>query len=157
MNLIRVPGREWGKRSKREMAGVHWEITAPFTLALHTGPVDFGFYDGLRTHQQQEQYLATGRSKSLDSYHLTGDAGDGVPWVDGAYSWEWEHIYPMALSIKRAFAFLGIPGRWGGVWDRALHQLGDDLEAEVAAYVARRKALGKPAFPDGAHFQRLTR
>jgi peptidoglycan L-alanyl-D-glutamate endopeptidase CwlK len=54
--------------------------------------------------------------------------------------------------MQQAAKELGVPIVWGGVWDKRLADIGDPADA-VAAYVARRQALGKKAFIDGPHFE----
>ena len=150
-------GFTFAGKSIAEMWGVHWEITVPAHIAIRSCPVDFTFFDGLRTGQEQARNVATGASRTLETKHLTGDAGDLVPWVDGKLSWDWPPCILVARSMREAIRFLGISQTWGGVWDRRLEDLSDDLEREVSLYHERYKAkhgpLKKPLF-DGVHFER---
>lgn len=159
--------RSYGKRSKAEMHQVHPEVIAWSYVALHTTPYDVSFHDGVRTAKQQEANLASGASRSVNSYHVPlfpggySDAVDLVPYVDGGNTWEWIYVLPNALAIIRAAMSLGIDGTWGGVWDRRFSQLNlenvETLRAEMHAYAARRRAAGGTAFHDGCHFQRKSR
>lgn len=153
-----VPSYSFGARSLRELRGIRPELIAVAFLALRLSPVDFGCYDGLRTPREQALLLAQGRSWSEKSYHLTGDAMDLVPWEHGAFTWDWQEIFPMVGAVALAARALGVGLVWGGVWDKPLAELdGSDLQAEVDAYVARRRSRGLDAHPDGAHFQTLDR
>ena len=79
-------------------------------------------------------------------------------WVDGAYSWDWDHIQTMMVTVEQAAAALGVELTWGGAWDRKrISQMSRDFIMEKDQYVARRRARGLDAHPDGAHLQRITR
>lgn len=149
-------------KSIAEMAGVHVEITAPAHLALAISAIDFSFYDGRRSLDEQELNVAAGVSRTLDSAHLTGDAGDLVPWVEGeGLSWAKANCILVAQAMRTATIFLRGSIIWGGVFDRPLEALSEDLEREVALYAERWKkknpGKGKVPFFDGPHFQRAKR
>ena len=74
-------------------------------------------------------------------------------WIGGAVRWDWPLYYSIAAAMQRAARELNIPIVWGGVWDRRLNDLPDDMDAAVAAYVRRRKDAGRSAFIDGPHFE----
>lgn len=159
-----------GTESWRELRRGHPKLIAVTGLAITLTDTDFGVHDVLRTLAEQEQEVAEGTSWTLDSMHRARDpetmelvddedpvgvacAVDLVPYVRGRLRWEWPPCYKVAAAVRRAADQLKVELVWGGVWDRPLLQLGDDLEKEVAAYVARRQAAGKRASIDGPHFQ----
>jgi len=57
--------------------------------------------------------VATGKSTTMNSRHLTGHAVDLVPYP---VSWDWEHFYPIADAMKAAAEELGVDLEWGGDW-----------------------------------------
>lgn len=152
-----------GKTSIAELQGVNTKLIEVCLLAIADPAltVDFAVHDGLRTLIEQQAYLASGVSQTLDSKHLvqldgTGHAVDLVPYVNGKLRWEWAPIYQVAGAVHRAAAQLKVPLTWGGCWDRPF--LGLDplaLEAAVEAYAARRRVVGRKAFLDGPHWQLL--
>lgn len=153
-----------GKRSKRELFGVHPECILVVGATYVISPVDFAVVDGLRTEAEQEENVRRGVSRTMRSYHLPQPpehgfplawAVDLVPYVNGRPRWEWDPIYGLAGAVHKAATQLRIPLTWGAVWDRPFLELDpENLEAEVTAYVKRRRQLGKSAFLDGPHFQR---
>lgn len=116
-------------------------------------PVDFTVLEGLRSVARQRELVKKGASKTMDSRHITGHAIDLGAWVGGQVRFDWPLYYRIASAMQRAARELNIPIVWGGVWDRRLNDLPDDIEAAVAAYVRRRKDAGRSAFIDGPHFE----
>jgi peptidoglycan L-alanyl-D-glutamate endopeptidase CwlK len=154
--LTLVDKFKYGPASRKEMEGVRTELLAVAQLALRlSSTVDWRFYDGLRTMKEQVALKAAGKSKTLQSKHLTGDAMDLVPIRNGTPVWEWELIYPIAQCVDAAATELGFANkiRWGGAWDRVLSDFGGDAHAykdECALYANRHP--GKD-FIDGPHFE----
>ena len=148
-----------GAQSSARLDAVHPDLAALVRRAIQLTTVDFAVHEGLRTPARQAALVRAGASWTLDSRHLTGHAVDLVPWVDvdgdgrGELRWDWPLIYPIAAAMRRASLEAATPLVWGGVWDTALARLDGSLEDAVADYVARRRALGKPARIDGPHFE----
>lgn len=103
-------------RSMNHLVGVRPELVI---LAYHTlllSPIPFQITDGLRTQQEQEKYLAEGKSRTMRSRHLTGHAVDVVAIQDGKVSWDWNLYETIATAFKKASAETGIKISWGGDW-----------------------------------------
>ena len=143
------------KKSNDRLSTGHELMQKVVRRAIEITEVDFGVYEVLREHERQLALVASGKSFTMNSRHLTGHAADLWAWVEGKVSWDWEHYYAIAKAMKQAAEELGVDIVWGGVWDKEMSELGDDLEAEVKAYSARRKALrpDKKVLLDGPHFQ----
>lgn len=103
------------KRSLSKLDGVHPALVDVVKLAITLTDVDFVVLEGVRTMERQRELKASGASRTLDSRHLTGHAVDLAPWV-GEVRWDWPLFYPMAHSMKRAAAELGVRIVWGGDW-----------------------------------------
>lgn len=153
-----------GSKSRQSLLGVHPSLVRVVERAIMVTSVDFQVYEGLRTHARQAKLVLSGASQTTASRHLPGADGLGhavdlVPFLDAdgngkaELRWDWPLCYKVAEAMRRASLELQIPVRWGGVWDRTLAGLEDDMDDEVAGYVARRKAAGKKAFLDGPHFE----
>ncbi len=146
-----------GAGSLRELQGVKPQLVAVVQRAIAITTQDFAITDGLRTAAEQAELMRRGATRTLDSKHLTGDAVDAVPYINGKPRWEWPPTYPVAAAFRAAAVELGVRLRWGGVWDRSLNDLpatGEELEAAVKAHVTRRKRAGqKSVFIDGPHFE----
>lgn len=76
---------------------------------------DLTVLEGVRSMEKQKQLFRDGKSKTLDSKHLSGKAIDIAP-----YPIDWqdrERFYHLAGIIKGIAYELGIKIRWGGDWD----------------------------------------
>lgn len=150
-------GFKFGAASTAELVGVNPKLVKCVHSALAYSTQDFCVYDGIRTYKEQQQHVANGTSKTMQSKHLQGLAVDLVPWINGQPVWDWEGCYKIAVAMDRAATEQGIANRitWGGAWDRRLSDFGGDASAyekEVQAYRARHP--GKD-FIDGPHFEIL--
>ena len=112
-----------GTKSRRRLHGVHPDLVLVVNKAIEITTQDFTVLEGLRTLERQQQLYNTGKSKTMNSRHLTGHAVDLAPWP---ISWDWEYFYPIAEAMKDASDEVGVPIEWGGDWK---------------------------SFPDGPHFQ----
>ena len=112
-----------GNKSRRRLYGVHPDLVLVVNKAIEITTQDFTVLEGLRTLERQQQLYSTGKSKTMNSRHLTGHAVDLAPWP---ITWDWEHFYPIAEAMKDASQEVGVPIEWGGDWK---------------------------SFPDGPHFQ----
>lgn len=148
----------FGAKSEENLVGVKPDLVLVARRALVLSPVDFSVHDGVRTLAEQMALVASGASKTLDSYHLTGDALDLVPYVNGKLRWEHALCNQVARAVQQAAGELGVRLIWGRVWDTELIELEDDFDAERLAYVRRYQSahgLKKLPLDDGPHFQRV--
>jgi peptidoglycan L-alanyl-D-glutamate endopeptidase CwlK len=112
-----------GAKSRSKLQGVHPHLVMVVERAIEISEQDFTVLEGLRSKERQQELYNTGKSKTLNSRHLTGHAVDLAPWP---ISWDWDKFYPIADVMKQAAEELGIDIEWGGDWK---------------------------SFPDGPHFQ----
>lgn len=104
-----------GSTSRKRLIGVKPELVALVELADRNSPVPFMVAEGVRTQARQEQLFAQGRSKTLNSRHLTGDAVDLVPLVDGKVPWDDKPKFDeLAKHIFAAADELNLLVTWGG-------------------------------------------
>lgn len=148
-----------GTQSRARLREVHPDLAALVERAIQLTAIDFSIHEGLRTYTRQAALVRAGASWTMDSRHISGHAVDLVPWVDfdsdgdSELRWDWSLAYPIAQAMRQASLEAATPLIWGGVWDTPLAHLDGPLEDAVADYVARRRALGKPARIDGPHFE----
>lgn len=146
----------FGAKSRKELEGVDPRLVECATIALkYFTTVDFRVFDGLRTVEEQREYVRRGTSKTMNSKHLEGKALDLVPIIGGVLKWDWDGCAAIAFAMDQAATYMGIADKivWGGAWDRTLAEYGGTAEAyleQVAAY--RHRKLG-PDFVDGPHFE----
>jgi peptidoglycan L-alanyl-D-glutamate endopeptidase CwlK len=136
--------------SMQKLEGVHPDLVKVVCLALDYSEVDFKVLEGVRSPTRQAQLVKAGASQTLNSRHITGHAVDLGALIDGEIRWDWPLYYKIGQAMRRTSQELGVPVRWGGVWDRRLADLGDNLAKEVQSYCSRH--TGKD-FIDGPHFE----
>ena len=90
-----------GKRSKRELEGVHPDLLAFATELITRTDYDWGVFDGVRTPREQAKLVARGVSKTSNSYHLYGLAVDLVPYINGKYVWEGADAQACFADIRK--------------------------------------------------------
>ncbi|MDG4657522.1 M15 family metallopeptidase [Ectobacillus antri] len=76
---------------------------------------DILIYETIRTVERQRQYVAQGVSRTMQSYHLVGQALDFVPIVNGKDEWSrsayLQEPYRSAIAYAKSLGF-----EWGGDW-----------------------------------------
>ena len=112
-----------GNKSLQKLEGIHPDLVAVVKLAISISSQDFSVGEGLRSVERQKKLVATGKSTTMNSRHITGHAVDLFPYP---VSWDWEYFYPIADAMKTAAKELDVDLEWGGDWK---------------------------SFPDGPHFQ----
>ena len=147
----------FGSRSKREIKGLHPDLISVLNLSIRTTAQDYSAHDGLRELYEQVEYVAAGVSRTMNSKHLIqpdgyGHAVDLVPVINGKLRWEWPAIYRIAYSMRNAADALKVDIRWGGCW-KNLRGTEAPIKSMVEEYVARKRAEGRDAFPDGPHYE----
>lgn len=103
--------------SEKTLNGVHPDLVKVVRRAIEITEIDFKVGEGLRTKERQRQLVNEGKSKTMNSRHLTGHAVDLWAIVNGKVSWEQKHYIVIAEAVMQAANELGIPVRWGGDWD----------------------------------------
>ncbi len=79
--------------------------------------MDFQVQQGLRTLAQQREYVAAGKSQTMNSKHLTGDAVDLTVLDDhGKPTWEWPLYVQLAGVMKSVARKQLVHITWGGDW-----------------------------------------
>jgi peptidoglycan L-alanyl-D-glutamate endopeptidase CwlK len=123
-----------GTKSREKLAGVHPDLVSVVERAINISKKDFTVLEGLRSKERQAQLFAAGKSKTMNSRHITGHAVDLGPWpLNGDFDSDgilniadWDEYYPLADAMKQAAKELGVAIVWGGDWK---------------------------GFPDGPHFE----
>jgi hypothetical protein len=102
-----------GLNSRQKLSGVNPVLVAVVERAIAISEQDFSVIEGIRNIERQRQLVATGKSTTMNSRHLTGDAVDLAPHP---VSWDWEYFYPIADAMKQAAKELNVDLEWGGDW-----------------------------------------
>lgn len=107
-----------GKGSQVRLRGVHKDLVAVVNRAIEITQVDFSITEGLRTVERQRELFAAGKSKTMNSRHLTGHAVDlAAIMADGNISWDWSYYELLAKAMKDAAFEVGVDIEWGGDWE----------------------------------------
>jgi len=142
------------QRSIDKLEGVDPRLVAVVKRAIQLSTVDFGVSEGLRTLETQKKYVAAGKSQTMKSKHLTGDAVDLVAYIDGEVSWELNVYDNIADAVAKAAKELGLPICWGAAWNVPdITKWTGTMEDAMNHYVDARRKEGKRPFIDGPHFQ----
>lgn len=108
----------FSKHSLYELQGVNVKLANIVLRALPKCEIDFRVTEGLRSLDRQKKLVKAGRSKTINSRHLTGNATDLVPINNGVPDWtddgSFEKIY---AAMKEAADELGFTFEWGGHWE----------------------------------------
>lgn len=104
------------QKSKDKLQGVHPDLVKIVLRAIEITEVDFGISEGLRTKERQEELYKAGKSKTLKSRHLIGQAVDVVAYVNGQVSWELKYYQKISEAFHKAALELNLKITWGGSW-----------------------------------------
>ena len=141
-------------RSLKNLEGVDPRLVGVVKRAIEITKVDFGVTEGLRTLATQKKYVAAGKSKTLDSKHLTGDAVDLVAYVGSKISWEEDLYDDLADAMKQAAKEKGVALRWGAAWHIPdITKFNGTMEEATIQYIDLRRSQGKRPFIDSPHFE----
>ena len=141
-------------RSLGKLEGVKPELVEVVKKAIELTKTDFGVIYGMRTKEEQQKLFDSGKSQTLKSKHLTGDAVDLMAYVDGKASWELNLYDDLADAMKWAATEKGVKIRWGAAgtvsdiaaWDGT-------MEAAMMSYIDTRRAESRRPIIDGQHFE----
>jgi peptidoglycan LD-endopeptidase CwlK len=107
---------KFSQKSLDKLEGVHPDLAMLFKGAIGASPHDFSITEGLRTRERQKALVAEGKSKTMNSRHLTGHAIDIAVYKDGKISWDFQLYEQVAEYIKDVAIKQHIPVVWGGDW-----------------------------------------
>ena len=141
-------------RSLAKLEGVKPELVEVVKTAITLSKTDFGVIYGMRSAAEQQQLFDSGKSQTLKSKHLTGDAVDLMAYVDGKASWELNLYDDLADAMKWAATEKGVKIRWGAAWTVPDIAAWDGtMEAAMMSYIDTRRAESRRPFIDGPHFE----
>lgn len=107
---------KFSKRSLDNLKGVDERLVKLMEEVLSISPYDFGITEGLRTIEKQKEYVRTGKSQTMNSYHLKGKAVDIVVYKDGEVTWDLKYYKEIAKIVKETATEKGLKITWGGDW-----------------------------------------
>jgi peptidoglycan L-alanyl-D-glutamate endopeptidase CwlK len=122
-------------RSLFRLSGVHPDLVRVVKNCITISPVDFGVIEGLRTPDAERRMVATGKSLTMNSRHLTGHAVDLCVFVGGVSHWDWALYVELNDAMQKAAKLEDVPVEWGGQWTKPKD--GDHWQLPWAQYPLR--------------------
>lgn len=105
-----------GRADERKLVGVSPSLVAVVRHVAATYEGSFIVVEGVRTKHRQRELVRTGKSRTLNSKHLIGDAVDIAPLLGHSVSWNWDDFTPLVEAAKRSASTLGVPMTFGYDW-----------------------------------------
>lgn len=103
-------------RDMKRLEGVKPELVAVVERAAELTAAPFNVAEGVRTIERQRQLLALGKSRTMQSKHITGEAVDLYPLTQDRKAVDWKGVDRLADVMKEAAKELNIKIQWGGDW-----------------------------------------
>lgn len=103
-------------RSTERLNSIRMDLRKVVLRAFETVPFDVSVLEGFRNKDRQQELFNAGKSKTLNSRHLTGNAVDLAP-----YPIDWNDTDRFKILAEHMFAAakeLNVTIRWGGNWSR---------------------------------------
>ena len=97
------------------LKGVHPDLVRVVQRLTDEG-VQFKVIEGVRSLERQRALFASGKSRTMNSRHLTGHAVDLAPLMKGRICWDWPAFHILATTVKAAAKAENVPIEWGGDW-----------------------------------------
>lgn len=104
------------RSSLLRLKGVDAKLVEVVKAAAQISDIPFQVTEGLRTRERQAYLVKTGKSKTMNSYHLRGKAVDLVAMPSGQVSWSLADYRKLNAAMQKAAKKLGVTITWGGTW-----------------------------------------
>ena len=145
---------KFGTRSNNNLNTVHQDLHKVMVNALSLSDFDFGITEGRRTIQRQRELVATGKSKTLNSMHLSGLAVDIAVYDEkGHISWDYIYFTEVAKVVRISSIEYNVPIIWGGCWKKLSDIQEEDMDRAIDDYIKERQLQRRNAFVDAPHFE----
>ncbi|AFQ22197.1 endolysin [Pectobacterium phage My1] len=112
---------KFGSKSLAQLDTVKPALKELALRVIAISPIDFTIVQGKRTLSQSQQNVANGTSFLKDpskSKHITGDAFDFAPFVNGKIDWDdLEKFWTIAKIFKEEAKAMGVNIRLGADWN----------------------------------------
>lgn len=107
----------FNEKSLERLSKVHLDLERVFKEAITASPWPFQITQGLRTPKEQQALYEAGKSKTMNSRHLTGHAVDIVVYKEGKVSWDFALYEQVARHVLAVAKLCDVPVVWGGDWE----------------------------------------
>ena len=107
---------ELSELSKKRLEGVNERLTAIVLECAKRCPFPFNVSEGLRTVEKQREYVRQGKSRTMNSKHLTGKAVDLYPLSMDRKQVDWSRFEELADLMFQVARDQDTEIVWGGHW-----------------------------------------
>lgn len=121
------------------LRGVHPDLCRVILLADTLTPIFV--IEGLRSAARQQQLFREGKTRTLNSRHLTGHAVDIAPHDKGKIVWDFALFERLSHTVLECAQELHVPIVWGGSWKS--FKDGPHYQLDEKVYPARADATRK--------------
>lgn len=109
------------EKTKHRLKGVNPKLIKMIELVQAMNlPFDLSISEGLRTLETQKRYLREGKTKTINSRHLSGNAFDIYPIVDNkippSNHSSWFKLYQAFKQAAEQLGYENSDWTWGGSW-----------------------------------------
>jgi peptidoglycan L-alanyl-D-glutamate endopeptidase CwlK len=104
------------RTSLSRLRGVDPHLVNIIKEARKISEIPFEVTEGLRTRERQVYLVRTGKSRTMNSYHLRGKAVDLVAMPNGKVSWNLADYRRINTAVQKAARAAGRTVTWGGTW-----------------------------------------
>jgi len=119
------------QRSLEKLKDVHPDLRRVMLEAIENAPFDFGITEGLRSKERQLELYNQGKSKTLNSRHLTGKAVDVVIFIGNEVTWDLKYYKVLSEHIKAVAKLNDVAIEWGGDWKSFVDAVHFELDRKV--------------------------
>ena len=142
------------KRSLAKLEGVNPKLVNVVKRAIELTKVDFGVTEGLRSIERQKELVAAGKSQTMKSKHIEGNAVDLVAYIGNDIAWELNLYDDIADAMKKAAQEQNVSIRWGAAWHiDDITKYDGTMEEAMNEYIDLRRSQGRRPFIDGPHVE----
>ena len=142
------------KRSLAKLEGVNPKLVNVVKRAIELTKVDFGVTEGLRSIERQKELVAAGKSQTMKSKHIEGNAVDLVAYVGNDIAWELNLYDDIADAMKKAAQEQNVSIKWGAAWTVPdITEWDGSMVEAMNSYIDERRSQGRRPFIDGPHFE----
>lgn len=108
----------FSKRSLNNISleGLDHRLILLLGLMLEFSPYDFVVTETLRTKERQAQLVKEGKSKTMNSKHITGKAFDIAILINNEITWDIKYYKEFGTVILQLAKRLGFPVECGCFW-----------------------------------------
>ena len=122
---------KFNQRSLEKLKDVHPDLRRVMLEAIENAPFDFGITEGLRSKERQLELYNQGKSKTLNSRHLTGKAVDVVIFIGNEVTWDLKYYKVLSEHIKAVAKLNDVAIEWGGDWKSFVDAVHFELDRKV--------------------------